>query len=107
MKKLFLSFVFSFTLLFTVIAQENILILVHPTEYNLELFAYLIENKIIEIDSIKIIGVYHEKETYDYSKSESFIAENNYTNIKLIEIKEPLTPDRLFQNNNCTVTFTN
>jgi len=106
MKKLLISVVFILTLFFSANSQENTLIIVHPTEYNLELFTYLIDNGIVKIDSLKIIGVYYEKETYDYSKSEAFLAKNNYTNIELRKINGSLSPNTLFQNNSCTASFT-
>ncbi|NOQ27063.1 MAG: hypothetical protein GQ564_17005 [Bacteroidales bacterium] len=106
MKKLLLSFLLVFTLILSIFSQENTLVFVHPTAYNLALFTNLINQKIVDIDNLKIIGVYHEKENYDYSKSESFILDNNYTNIELREIKESLSPDQLFQKNNCSSVYT-
>lgn len=105
MKKLFLTFLFITTLFFSGQSQENTLIFVHPTAYNLELFTFMIDNKIIEIIDLKIIGVYHEKESYDYSKSEAFLAENKYPFIKLKEIKEELIPNKLFEENSCTPVY--
>lgn len=88
-------------------AQENTLIIVHPTEYNLKLFTYLIDQKIVNIDNLKIIGVYHKNESSDYSNSKLFLEKSNYPFIELQEITEDIFPDQLFQKNNCTATFTN
>ena len=106
MKKLILSFVFSITIVFSVVSQENTLILVHPTEYNLKIFTYLIDIGIIEIKDLKIIGVFHKNEVYDFSKSELFLANNNYPYIELKEISKEISPDQLFQENNCTEAYT-
>ncbi|MBI9054152.1 MAG: gamma-glutamyl-gamma-aminobutyrate hydrolase family protein [Bacteroidales bacterium] len=106
MKKSFLFILLSFCIYFTSFSQENTLIFVHPTEYNLDLFNHLIHQGIIEIDSLKIIGVYHSKENYDYSKSETFIKEKELSFIKLIEIKEELLQDQLYTKNNCSNIFT-
>jgi len=102
MKKIFLFISISFCLYFTSFSQENTLIFVHPTEYNLELFTYLMNENIVEIEKLKIIGVYHTNENYDYSKSETFIKENELSFIELKEIKEELSPNQLYTKNNCT-----
>ena len=67
MKKFVLIFVFLFLITGISFSQENRLILVHPTEYNLKLFTYLIDSNIIQIDHLKITGVYHNNEVYDFS----------------------------------------
>lgn len=105
MKKKITFLILIFLPAFHVIAQENTLILVYPTEYNLKLFTCLIDNKIVEIDNLKITGVFHKNEIYDYSKSESFLRNNNYPYIKLKEITEDIHPDQLYQKNNCTATY--
>lgn len=87
------------------IAQENNLLFVHPTEYNLKLFTYLIDNKIISVDNLSITGIYHSDETYDYSKSYSFLENNNYPYIKLIEINQDISADELFKKNECSDIF--
>jgi putative glutamine amidotransferase len=92
---------------FSFAQKENTLIFVHPTEYNLSLFNYLLENEIVEIDNLKIIGVYHSKENYDYSESERFIKEHELSFIELIEINEDLTPNQLYKSNNLTSVYTN
>ncbi len=107
MKKLLLIFFFSVVILFSLKSQENTLIFVHPTEYNLKLFTYLIDNEIVNIENLKIIGVYHENEAYDYSKSTAFLENNAYPYIKLKEVNADIIPDQLYQKNNCTDTYTN
>ncbi len=90
---------------FITFAQQNALVLVHPTAYNLELFTSLINKSIIEIDDVSILGIYHEKETYNYNKSREFIRKNNITNIKLWQIKENISTDKLYQENACSPSF--
>lgn len=106
MKKLLLTFFFSTVILFSLKSQENTLIFVHPTEYNLQLFTYLVDNEIINIENLKIIGIYHEKEVYDYSKSISFLENNDYPYIELKEVKEEINSEQLYQKNSCTDTYT-
>jgi putative glutamine amidotransferase len=105
MKKLFLTFFFSVVILFSLKSQENTLVFVHPTEYNLQLFTYLIDNEIVNIENLKIIGVYHEKEAYDYSKSISFLENNAYPYIELKKVSADLFPDQLYQKNACTEVY--
>jgi len=103
MKKVLFTLSILFFLNFVSLAQkENNLIIVHPTAYNLELFTYLIDSDIVKINDLKIIGVYHTNENYDYSKSETFIKENNLSFIKLKEIKEPISAEQLYKKNNCS-----
>ena len=105
MKKLFYSFILSVFIVFTAIPQENTLVFMHPTEYNLKLFTYLTDHNIVEINNLRIIGVYHEKEVYDYSQSKAFLEKNDYSFIELKEIKEEISNDKLYEKNNCTNTF--
>ena len=105
MQKKFILFISILVFTFQTNAQENTLILVHPTEYNLKLFTYLIDHKIINIDNLKITGVYHKNEVYDYTKSELFLEQNHYSFIDLIKASEEISLESLYQENNCTKTY--
>ncbi len=105
MKKKIFFCIILITVSFLSIAQQKTLILAHPTQSNLELFTYLIDNNIIQIEGINIAGIYHQKEVYDYSKSKSFLENNEYPYIELEEIKEEISVDNLFQKNECTNKF--
>ncbi|MFW5721009.1 MAG: gamma-glutamyl-gamma-aminobutyrate hydrolase family protein [Bacteroidota bacterium] len=100
-KKLFLI-VSIFFVSFHLLSQEKTLVLVHPTEYNLELFTYLVNQEIVKVDNLNILGVYHEKETYDYSRSKIYIERNAELPIKLIEVHDDINANNLYQKNNCT-----
>lgn len=107
MKKIIILLAILFSVAnFSFAQRENTLIFVHPTEYNLSLFNYLLENEIVKIDNLKIIGAYHSKENYDYSESKKFIKKHKLSFIELIEIKEDLTPDQLYKSNNLTPIYT-
>lgn len=90
-----------------IFSQENTLILVHPTEYNLKLFTYLVDNQIITINNLKVIGVYYYRENYDYSASKKFLTNKQYHYIELKEVNKELLPSQVFKENACTKTFTN
>jgi len=81
------------------------LILVHPTEYNLKLFNYLIENKIVSVDNLEIIGLYHKKEIYDYSQSIEYLKNKGIKYVQLRKINEEISPESLYQTNNCSEIF--
>ncbi|MGC9375418.1 MAG: gamma-glutamyl-gamma-aminobutyrate hydrolase family protein [Bacteroidales bacterium] len=104
-KKLFL-FVTIFFVSIQLWSQDKTLVLVHPTEYNLKLFTFLVHQKIVNVDDLKILGVYHEKETYDYTLSKSFIEKNTELPIKLIEVHEDINAKNLYQKNSCTAFYT-
>ncbi len=103
-KKISLLFLV-FVLTLHVNAQENTLVLVHPTEYNLKLFTFLIDHEIVNIDNLKIIGVYHKNEVYDYTKSELFLEQNNYSFINLKKVSEEILLESLYKKNNCTEIY--
>lgn len=105
MKKIIVAITILLIAFASVHSQEKTLIMVHPTEYNLKLFTYLIDHELIEIDHLNIIGVYHSGETYDYSKSIDFLNNNSYPYIKLQEISDPVQANQLYENNQLSNTF--
>ena len=112
MKKIFLGIVLSLFIL-SGFGQElksagikiTSLILVHPTEYNLKLFNYLVENKIVSVENLKVIGLYHKNEVYDYSKSEKYLKDKAINYIRLQSINEEIAQADLFHQNKCTSVF--
>jgi len=104
-KKLFLAVPVFIILSIQLWAQEKTLTLVHPTEYNLKLFTFLVHQEIVNVDDLKIIGVYHEKETYDYSRSISFVEKNTELPIVLIEVHNDINANNLYQKNSCSAIY--
>ncbi len=110
MKKLFVTFLLGL-LIFTGFSQRQnpvvnpTLILVHPTEYNIKMFNYLIENRIVNIENLMVIGVYHEKEVYDYSASYKYLENNNLGYFKMQKITEDIQMSDIFVQNNCSNRF--
>jgi len=105
MKKFIISICFILSVTLIINAKENRLIIVHPTEYNLKLFSYLVNQKIIEIDNLKVIGVYYSNKTYDYQKSANSIKQTALDFISLQEINKEISPEVLYQQNNCSQAF--
>lgn len=87
-------------------AQDTIL-LFHPTAYNLELFQLLADEGIFDLNGYHVLGVYHEKESYDYSQAEVYIAHHPASRMSLQVIKGALDPGNLFRENGCSGQFKN
>ena len=99
-KTLLLLFVIQFTLGFSQTVTK--ILLIHPTVKNINTFKYLSENKIIDIDNVQFIGVYHKDERYDYSKSLAYISDSNIINFSLVMIDSSISRNELFVENKLT-----
>jgi len=87
--------------------NDRVLVLMHPTENNIKTFNYLIDNNVLPIPSVvKVIGVYHTSEKYDYTKSVEYIKKNKLTNFRLLPVQEPITESGIFRVNECSAVFT-
>ena len=87
-------------------SNEKHIILMHPTVNNVKTFEFLIKNKIFNLpQDYKAIGVYHEKEIFDYSKTEKYLQDEGITNVTLVKISSDLNPDNIFKKNGCSDTF--
>jgi putative glutamine amidotransferase len=87
------------------ISAQHRVILLHPTVGNIENMIWMTEHKIIDIPDIEMIGVYHEKEAYDYSQSEQYLKDKAVKNYRLLKVDGEIAPDELFRENSCTQTF--
>jgi putative glutamine amidotransferase len=110
MKKLVFVLFFCLLVIFgksqsTVSSTSNTVILVHPTKGNLIWFDFLVSNKIIDIENLSVIGLYHEREVYDYSLAEKYVKEKNISYLKFQKITEDISQDMIFQKNACTKVF--
>lgn len=85
--------------------NKNQIVLMHPTVGNIESFEVLIKNKIINLPNLVIIGVYHQKEEYDYSKSIEYIKDHKLKNFFLHKVCSNISSDSLYQKNSCTKDF--
>jgi putative glutamine amidotransferase len=87
------------------LSAQHRVILLHPTVGNIENIIWMTEHKIIDIPGIEWIGVYHEKEAYNYSQSEQYLNEKAVRNCKLLKVEGEISPDEIFKVNSCTKTF--
>ena len=85
--------------------NKNRVVLLFPTVGGLENFIYLIDNRIIDIPKLELIGLYHANESYDYNKSVEFLEENEYPYIHLHKVEGDLEPGNLYKKNACSDEF--
>ena len=85
--------------------SQHRLVLLHPTVSNIENMTWMVENKIIDIPGVELVGVYYAKETYDYSASEKYLAEHQLKNYQLRRIEGDIKPEDIYRENNCTPAF--
>ena len=85
--------------------SQHRLVLLHPTVSNIESMEWMVENKIIDIPDVELVGVYFAKEAYDYSTSEKYLAEHQFKNYKLQKIEGDIKPEEIYRENGCTPAF--
>jgi len=83
----------------------NRLVVTNPTVATIQIMAYLIDNKIVEINHLQIVGVYYEKESYDYNLSVEYLKSNKLEYIKLHKLKGELTIENIYQKNELSNEF--
>jgi len=81
------------------------LLIANPTTANLEALYALHQSKLLDLETIQFIGIYHKNENYDYSKSVAVLDTMSCINMELFKLTEPLHKDSLFCNNSCTPIF--
>ncbi|MCL6102846.1 MAG: hypothetical protein M1292_10200 [Bacteroidetes bacterium] len=86
--------------LFAAVAQHRVFLL-HPTVENIENMLSLIQQKVIEIPDLEMVGVYYEKEVFDYSKSEKYLKDHQIANYTLMKISGELNTRNIYQENDC------
>ena len=79
--------------------------LINPTPRNIETILFLKNNSLITIDSLQIIGVYHETQTKLIEMTNAFIENNSIKDISILTIKKLISIDSLFCKNNCSSEF--
>lgn len=101
------TLIFSVVLLLSfssVFAQHKVFML-HPTVGYIENLRELISLKVIDIPDLEIVGVYHEKEANDYSRSEKYLKEKGIAHFSLMKITGDLDVQNIYGENGCTGAF--
>jgi len=88
-----------------IIKGQDTVLLFHPTSYNLEIIQKLVDDGLFSLEGYHLLGVYHRKESYNYSEAETYIADHHATNITLRAIEAELVPDNIFRENQATKEF--
>jgi len=86
---------------------KDYVILVNPTAGNIDVVNSLVRQKLLDVDfeEVSFVGVYHNSQEYDFSKSVEHIAKNNLSGYHLYEVKGALPEEALFRENECTADF--
>jgi len=84
---------------------QDTLLLFHPTAYNLEVIQKLVEDDLFPLEGYHVLGVYHSRENYDYSKAETYISHDKNSSFSLMEINGELGPENIFRENPVTGQF--
>lgn len=101
MRYISISLVFLSCFFFSLRAQDTLL-LFHPTAYNLDLMAYLVQEDLLDLEGYHVLGVYHSNESYDYEVSSKKVSDYPQGMFSLMEITGELEPDKLYGINQCT-----
>ena len=85
--------------------SQHRLVLLHPTVSNIENIVSMIDNKVIDLRAVELIGVYSANEVYDYSQSENYLKEHHLNFYKLRKVSGVIKPDEIYRQNSCTSPF--
>ncbi|MCZ4694532.1 hypothetical protein DWB61_05710 [Ancylomarina euxinus] len=81
------------------------ILIAHPTVGNIEILSILSNKGLLNLDSIQLIGLYHSGEQYDYTKSQAVLDTLTSLNIYLVELKDSLYANQLYQQNEVSDEF--
>lgn len=84
---------------------QDTLLLFHPTAYNIQVVQNLVDEGLLSLEGYHVLGVYHSREAYDYSGTESYLESQPGAMFSLRAIQAELTADNLFVENPATSTF--
>ncbi len=82
-------------------AEKRHILLANPTVSNIRTINYLVENNIFNVDLKKtqFVGVYYEKQEYNFSATANFIKDEKLTHFALHEVRGVITMDDLYREN--------
>jgi gamma-glutamyl-gamma-aminobutyrate hydrolase PuuD len=76
-----------------------------PNLENVKNIVSLVDNNLLKIPDLEVIGLYHNLEIEDYADTLDFITKNNLNWIRLEKISCPLSCNDIFKKNECTNKF--
>lgn len=79
--------------------RKEYIILTNPTVTNIKTIEYLTKNKILDISSRKVrfVGVFHEGQNYDFSRTKEYIEDSDLKNYFLHKVTGKLDIENLFK----------
>lgn len=81
------------------------ILIAHPTVTNINILSTLSNKGLIDLSHIELIGLYHTNEKYDYTDSQSVLDTISSLNMYLVELKDSLYADKLYQGNDMSDEF--
>jgi putative glutamine amidotransferase len=81
------------------------LTILHPSISNLRALAELRHHHLLNVDSLVVIGVFHEQEEIDINSAMEYASNNHFDWIKFHQISGDLKLANLFQENGCSRDF--
>jgi len=103
--KLTFIFIIAWLSVFPISSDTIKIIFLHPTVHNIKTFIFLKQNNLINIDNVKFLGVYYDKEKYDYSQSIDFLRDTSVDYISLYKVSDNIEQKDIFKTNKLTVIF--
>ena len=84
--------------------RKKYIILTNPTVGNLKTIQFLVNADLLDVNlrKAKFVGVYYEKQNYDFNETKKYIEDNQLENFYFQEIKGELNEKNLYQQNDCT-----
>jgi putative glutamine amidotransferase len=79
--------------------------IVNPTKDNLEHILFFVQNQFIKIDSLQIVGVFHESQKESLRSAKQFVDNNSYNFVSFEIINNDIPFDSLFCHNSCSSEF--
>jgi len=90
---------------FSAVTDTVRIVFLHPTVHNIETFIFLKDSGLICIENVQFVGVYYDKEQYDYQQSIDFLNDTSLNYISLQKISGNIEQADIFKDNNLTNSF--
>jgi len=81
------------------------ILIAHPTASNIDILSTLSIQGLLDLNQVQLVGLYHCKEKYDYAKSQAMLDTLSSLNMYLVELKDSLQADKLYQENEVSDEF--
>ena len=81
------------------------ILIAHPTATNINILSTLATKGLLDLDQVQLIGLYHSKEKYDYTDSQAVLDTLSTINMYLVELKDSLYAEHLYEHNEVSDEF--